>query len=121
MSRILVIEDDLRAQKIYINKLKREGFDVIISGDGKEGLFYSREKQPDLIILDIMLGGEFNGFRVLKELNKNSKLYKIPILVLTNLDSEEKSAKDIGATEYIVKSNISLDELMKKVKSYLYK
>lgn len=119
MTKILVIEDDLSAQKIYINKLKREGYDVIVSGTGKEGLFYSHKKLPDLIILDIMLGGDYNGFQVLETIKKDKKLKKIPVLVLTNLDSEEKSAKDIGASEYLVKSNIAIDELMKKVKKYV--
>lgn len=119
MATILVIEDDLNAQKIYIEKLKLEGYDVITSGTGKEGLFYSKEKSPDLIILDIMLGGEFNGFDVLETLKKDGSLKNTPVLVLTNLDSEEKVAKEIGASEYLVKANTSIDDLVAKVKSYL--
>ena len=119
MSNVLVIEDDLSAQKIYIEKLKLVGVDVLSTVSGKEGLFYAREKRPDLIILDVMLGGDFNGFEVLTSLKKDPDLKSIPVLVLTNLDSEEKLAREIGATDYLVKANTGIEELTKKIKSYL--
>ncbi len=120
MSTVLVVEDDQNAQKIYIEKLKLEALDVITTGSGKEGLFYAKEKKPDLILLDIMLGGNFNGFDVLESLKKDESLKKIPVLVLTNLDSEEKVAKEIGAIEYLVKANTSIDTLVVKIKSHLH-
>ena len=120
MATVLIVEDDQNAQKIYIEKLKLEGIDVITTVSGKEGLFYAKKRKPNLVILDIMLGGDFNGFDVLEALKKDNSLKHIPVLVLTNLDSEEKVAKEIGATEYLVKANTAIDDLVAKVKSYLH-
>ncbi len=120
MSTILVVEDDQNVQKIYVEKLKLEGLDAITTGSGKEGLFYAKEKKPDLILLDIMLGGNFNGFDVLESLKKDLSLKDIPVLVLTNLDSEEKVAKEIGAVEYLVKANTGIETLVSKIKGYIH-
>ena len=70
-------------------------------------------------MLDIMLPGGMNGFDVLEKLKADPLTEKIPVVVLTNLDSEEKVAKTIGACDYIVKSDTTKDELVKIAKSCL--
>lgn len=120
MAIILIVEDDINLQKIYTEKLKLEGFEVTSTASGKEGLTSVKDKKPDLILLDIMLGGNFNGFDFLELLKKDESAKKIPVIVLTNLDSEEKVARDIGASEYLVKANTGIDELVNKVRSYIH-
>lgn len=119
MKNVLIIEDDPQTQEIYADKLKIEGFGVFVVALGDEGLAIAREKRPDLIVLDIMLPGKLNGFDVLEDLKKDKDLKKIPVLVLTNLGTEEKVAKEIGAVEYIIKANTSLEEVVDKIKSIL--
>src|SRR3989344_3618292 len=120
--KILIVEDDIQTQRVYHNKLTSVGYAVILAATGKEGLFSAKKIKPDLVILDIMLPGTgMNGFDVLEAMKKDSNLKNIPVLVLTNLDTEEKVAKEIGANEYLVKANISIDDLVEKVQSRLQK
>jgi DNA-binding response OmpR family regulator len=116
MKHILMIEDDTTLQDVYKDAFHIKDFTLTIAGTGKEGLEKALER-VDLIVLDIMLPGGMNGFDVLGELKKNPKTLSIPVLVLTNLDSEQHTALDMGASGYLVKANTSIDEVIAKVKS----
>lgn len=112
MKKILFIEDDAAFLKIYQEALNVKGFSVIEAATGKEGLAKVASEKPDLIVVDIMLPGGISGFDVLEQLKANALTKDIPVIVLTNLDSEEKVAKTIGAVDYKVKSNTTLDEIV---------
>jgi DNA-binding response OmpR family regulator len=118
MKRILIIEDNPDISHIYSEKLKFAGFDVTTVGDGKTGLVEAHANPPDIILLDIMLPNNMNGFDVLEEIKKDKDLKKIPVIMLTNLDTEKKTALNIGATDYIIKASLQLQELVDKVKKY---
>lgn len=112
--KILIIEDDASLIKAYGEMFKPEsGFEVTGATAGKEGLALIETEKPDLIMLDIMLPGGMNGFDVLEKLKANPLTEKIPVIVLTNLDSEEKVAKTIGACDYVVKSDTTKDEVVR--------
>ena len=119
MKKILVIEEDDSLFKAYQGLFKPEGIDVVGAGTGQEGLDLIVAEKPDLIILDIMLPGGMNGFDVLKQLKINSATEKIPVIMLTNLDSEEKVAQESGAAGYLVKANTTEDQIVKLVKECL--
>ena len=119
MFKILLIEDDNLLQKLYSEIFKKKGYDLKIAGDGQEGLILVKKENPSLIILDIMLTGTMNGFDVLENLKRNPDLKNIPVLVLTNLDSERKTAEEIGAQDYMVKANTTPDMVVKNVESML--
>ena len=119
MKKILIIEDDISLFKAYQEMFKLEGILVIGATTAQEGLTLVKSEKPDLIILDIMLPGGKNGFDVLEELKRNSATQKIPVVISTNLDSEEKVAKEIGVCDYIVKANTTKDEVMKLVMNCL--
>lgn len=116
---ILIVEDDEALQKLIIEKLAGNGILTACVRTAQEALTKIKEKIPDLILLDIMLPGGMNGFDLLEQIRKNPILKKIPVIVLTNLDTERKTAMEIGAVDYIVKTNISLDELILKIKNNL--
>ena len=116
--KILLIEDDPDIQKMYSDKLTFEGYKVLSSMDGQEGLLLARTEKPDLILLDIMLPRGMNGFDVLEELRKDDDLKDTPVIVLTNLDTEEEVAEKVGATDYLVKANTELPDLVKKIQGY---
>lgn len=113
---ILFIEDDVEMQKIYAEAFSNNGFEVVSASTADEGVAQAREKNPSLIILDIMLPGGKNGFDALEQLVADSELAKIPVLVLTNLDSEKDVAMKIGAKDYLVKANSSIEQVVEKVK-----
>ena len=117
--RILLIEDDLSIQKVYTEKLSIEGLEVVSALGGEDGFALAKKGGMDLILLDIMLPGKLNGFDVLEALKKDEELKKIPVIILTNLESEEKAAKEIGAVDYVIKANTDLNLIVEKIKTYL--
>lgn len=117
---ILVAEDDIYYANIYKIKLAKEGYDVAVVGNGDWALKFVKERTPNLILLDLVMPIK-DGFETLKELKKMETLKKTKIIVLSSLGQDEdiKRAHDLGADGYIIKTNISIGELMEKIKSYL--
>lgn len=115
MKKILVLDEDTSLLKAYQEMFRASEVTVTGAATGQQGLQMVQSEKPDVILLDIMLPGGMNGFDVLEQLKKNPVTQQIPVIVLTNLDSEEKVAKTIGASGYIVKANTTKDEIVKKV------
>lgn len=117
---ILVAEDDPFYANIYRVKLAKEGFDVEIAENGEKALEAIRRKKPDLIILDLIMPVK-DGFAVLKELNADAALKDVKVVVLSNLGQAEdvKKAKDLGAKDYIIRTNVSIQEMVTKIRGYL--
>jgi DNA-binding response OmpR family regulator len=120
--KILMIEDDRFLRKVYKDKLKREGFEFSEATTGEEGLNKAIFEKPDLILLDLILPRK-SGFDLLIELKKNPETEKIPIIVLSNLgqESDIKKGLSLGASDYLVKTEISLSEVVEKIKEQIYK
>ena len=119
--KILIVEDDTYLRDLYEEVLKEDGFSVKIAVDGEEGLVTALEGGHDLILLDIMMP-KLDGLGFFKSLKKKNALSKNgPIILLTNLahDPVIKEGLDLGAKDFIVKSEITPDDLVKKVKDYL--
>lgn len=118
--RILIIEDDVHISRVYDVKLKKEGFDTIFAVNGEEGVEKITAEKPDLIILDLMVPRK-DGFGVLEDIKKDPELAKIPVLVLSNLgqQSDKDRALALGANEYLIKVNYSMQDVIDRAKSYL--
>jgi DNA-binding response OmpR family regulator len=116
---ILVIEDDATLQMVYRQKFEESGYEVISALNGTQGLTIAKDKTPNLILLDIMLPEGMNGFDVMEQLKQDPKLNTIPVIVLTNLDSEKNTALSMGAADYVVKANTSIEDLVKKVVDHI--
>lgn len=119
IKKILIIEDDPTLFRIYFDLFSSKEIKAINAKTGAEGITLINSEKPDLIILDIMLPGGMNGFDVLEKVEANPETKTIPVIVLTNLDSEEQVAKIIGAKKYFVKANTTTDEVLKAAMSYL--
>lgn len=121
MKTVLIIEDDEQVVRVYTIKLKQEGVETIGAVDGEAGLEKIVSEKPDLVLLDLMLPKK-DGFWVLEEMVKKPELKKIPVVVLSNLGQEEdkKRALKLGVKEYLVKADISIKEVVEKIKKYLY-
>jgi CheY-like chemotaxis protein len=120
MTKILIVEDEPILNKALTEFLTEEGFSVLNAFDGEEAIELTKTKKPDLILLDIILPKK-DGYEVLDELRADEKTTKIPIILLTNLESAENIQKafDRGATTYLVKSNYKLEDIIKKIKEVL--
>lgn len=112
---ILLVEDDTFLIDILVQKFKSDGYSVIHAGDGETALKKVHENNPDLIFLDIILPG-MNGFEVLKKLKDDDTIGNIPVAFLSNLGQKEdiEKGKRLGAVDFIVKANHSLDEIVDK-------
>ncbi len=118
--KILVVEDDSFLSGLEAKKLTMEGFEVSTAPDGETAVKLADQLKPDLILLDLILPG-MDGFGVLEKVRKNEALKNVPILAFSNL-SEEKDvakAKELGAVDFMIKSNFTLDEVVAKVKEYI--
>ena len=117
---VLVAEDDLLYASVYQNKLAKEGINVVVVGNGDAAVKKSLELKPDLILLDLIMP-IMDGFAALEKIKTDPATKKIKVVVMSNLgqDSDIKKAKELGAEEYFIKANISIQELVDKVKSYL--
>jgi two-component system, OmpR family, alkaline phosphatase synthesis response regulator PhoP len=120
MKKILVAEDDHFLGNAYRLKLEKSGFEVKIARDGKEALEILNTFNADLILLDLMMP-IVDGFAVLENLGKNDKFKKIPVIIASNLGQKEDIDRGmkLGAVDYIVKSDLPLEELIKKINSYI--
>jgi len=106
--------------KVYQNKLTKEGYQVTVVNNGNDAIKKASEIKPSLILLDLIMP-EMDGFEVLKRMKSNPETKSIHVLVMSNLgqDTDIAKAKDLGAEDYFVKSNVSITELMEKIKSYV--
>ncbi len=120
MKKILIIEDESALQKTLGDSLSQQGYQPISALDGEIGLKLAQSKNPDLILLDLILP-KMHGFDVLKKIRENPATKETPVIVLTNLESiqELEKAMELGATTYLVKANYSLEELLAKIKQVL--
>jgi len=115
--KVVLVEDDKFLQKILVTKFAKEGFDVRAASDGEEGLRLIVEDPPNIVLLDLILP-KMTGYDVLTEIKANSKISHVPVVVLSNLGQEEDMtrAKSLGATEFMVKADISINAVVQKVK-----
>lgn len=120
--KILLAEDEEFVARSYIRKLQVEGFEVLHAHNGEEVLKILTTEKPDLMLLDLMMPLK-TGFEVLTEIKENGteEVKKIPIVVASNLGqkSDIDTALSLGAVDFLVKSNISLKELVEKIKGHL--
>ena len=119
--KILIVEDDVFLQGLASTKLQKEGYDMLVAGDGTEASKILESQTPDLFILDIILPGATDGLGILKKIRENVATSKTPVIMFSNMsdDVNVKKAKELGANEYMVKSNFTLDELAEKIKELL--
>lgn len=119
-SKILIIEDDVFLTKAYKIKFDKEGFNVFLASDGEEGLKIARKEKPALIILDLMLP-KMNGFEFLKVIKEDEQVKNIPIVTLSNLGqkTDQEKALSLGAAEYFIKTEHTLEDIIKRIKKYL--
>ncbi|MCA9308141.1 MAG: response regulator [Patescibacteria group bacterium] len=118
--RVLIAEDETFLANAYRVKLEKEGMEVIIAKDGKEAFDLISTQTFNLIILDLIMPN-IDGFNVLEKMSKSPKLKVMPVIVASNLGQQEDidKAKSLGAQDFIIKSNISMSDLVAKVQSYL--
>jgi len=115
--RILLVEDDRFLRRACEASLRQRGFSVAVAVDGEDALDKVRQSPPDLILLDLLMP-RMTGIEVLRTLRAQEPTRGIPVLILSNSSSREEDAEEIrtlGVSDYLVKANLSLQELGDRV------
>jgi DNA-binding response OmpR family regulator len=119
MAKVLIIEDELTLANNLADKLRGEGFNVLTSPDGEDGLDKVRSERPDLIVLDIMLPG-LDGLSLCRIVRRDSATSHIPIIMLTARGTEVDKIVGLesGADDYVVKP-VALGEFLARVRAVM--
>lgn len=118
MKKILIVEDEPALLRVLSDKFTSEGFSVLEAKNGLTGLKVSLEEKPEVILLDILMP-ELDGMEMMRRLRDSGDYGKnVPIVILTNLDADEKITWAVAKDEpayYLIKSNVDMDEIVEKV------
>lgn len=117
---ILLVEDDDILRRAIRTTLEKRGYRVIVAVDGIEALLRIRDTSPDLVLLDLLMP-RMGGMQVLAELAVHDEVRLTRIIIFSNSSCEDgkRTALELGAADYLVKSDISPRELCEKVAGYL--
>jgi DNA-binding response OmpR family regulator len=117
--KILIIEDDEMICSMYKTKFEAENYEVYTAQNGADGLEIAKKMKPQMVLLDIILP-QIDGFTILEAIKKDSKTKKIPVIMLTNLgtDEDKEKGRKLGAVDYLVKANLTPAQVSQKIKEF---
>lgn len=117
---ICVVDDDEAVLVMYKEKLQREGYEVLIAQNSKEGFEQIKNNEIDLIMVDLVMPAK-DGFSLIKRIKKNQHFQDIPIIALANHDEHEdrETICEMGVIYYLVKPEYTPSEMANVVKSIL--
>jgi len=130
-TKILLVEDEASARLMYRTQFEKDGFEVFEATNAKDGLALMKQHKPDIGLFDLVLQDqskkrendklEFSGISLLEQVKQDEQLAHIPIIILTNLGREtfEARTKELGAHDYLVKSELLPSEVVDIVKQYI--
>lgn len=122
--KILIVEDEEILLNTLSDQCRADGFEVVQAKDGEAALELAMKERPDLILLDLLLP-KMHGMKVLEKLRKGDEWGKhVPVIILTNVADSNMVAKGMeagldGSYEYLVKTDWSLADIMKKIRDKL--
>jgi DNA-binding response OmpR family regulator len=118
--KILLVEDDVSLADIYRTRFEAEGFEVIWVSDGEQSLVKAMEIIPDLIIMDIMMP-KIDGFNAIDILKNTDETKDVVIIAVSALSqpSDINRAKQLGADDFLVKSQVNISDVVSKIKKLL--
>ena len=119
MTKILYVEDNPDNVYMLTRRLKKKGFDLIIAGDGQEGIDKAIEESPDLILMDLSLP-TMDGWTATAEIKKIDKVKGIPIIALSAHAMPEHRDRAIkaGCSDYDTKP-VDIKRLLSKMGQYI--
>lgn len=120
--KILIVEDEKPVLHALVDKFEAEGFEVIKAENGAEGVSLTEEHKPDLILLDLIMP-VMTGLQALSKIREGGDYGKsVPIVILTNLDPNEKIMEEIShhqPSSYIIKADLKIEEVVRRAKELL--
>ncbi len=122
LGKVFIVEDETALLYALQAKLKIEGFDTEVADTAFNAVEKIKDFKPDIVLLDILLP-RGDGWQILKGLKSDKETKNIPVIILSSLDGSENKKKgiELGAQEYIVKSNYELKYIINRIKKTLKK
>ncbi len=120
MAKIMLVEDDNNLREIYEARLLAEGYQIVSAKDGEEALAMAIKEKPDLIISDVMMP-KISGFDMLDILRSTEETKNTKVIMMTALSQAEDKARaeGLGADRYLVKSQVTLEDVARVAKEVL--
>ena len=120
MAKVMLVEDDNNLREIYQARLIAEGYDIIAAKDGEEALALAVKEKPELVLLDVMMP-KVSGFELLDILRGTESIRNTKVIMMTALSQAEDKARaeKLGANRYLVKSQVTLEDMAKAVQDVL--
>lgn len=117
---ILIVEDEAPMLTVLADSLGAEGFEILRATNGVDGLLVAVERHPDLILLDIMMP-RMDGLTMLEKLRADEWGKKVPVIILTNFGDNDKVAEALvdNVSDYFIKSDIKIEEVISRVRQKL--
>lgn len=114
---VMVVEDDKFLRELLVRKLASEGFAVESAIEASAAFTILAQNVPNIILLDLILPG-VDGFEILTRIKADPRLVEVPVIILSNLGQKEDldRAMTLGAKDFMVKANFTLDEIVAKVR-----
>jgi len=114
--KILFVEDEEIIIDLLQKKLANEGYEITVARNGLDGLEKMRKIKPDLVLLDIIMP-KLGGFGVMEEMRKDPELKNTPIIIISNSGQpvELNRAQELGAKDWLVKTEFDPQEVLDKV------
>ncbi len=118
--KILLVEDDASLAAVYRARLELEGFDIKEVHNGEDALSAAVSYRPDLILLDVMMP-KISGFDVLDILRNTPDTTNVRVIMLTALSQpkDKERAEQLGADDYLVKSQVVIGDVVERVRHHL--
>lgn len=118
--KIVIVEDDQFLAKVLMFRLEEEGFYVALAANGETAIETIKNENPAIVLLDLLLPKK-SGFEVLEEMKSDEVIKNIPVIILSNLGQQTDIDKGIqlGAIDYLVKANFSIQDIVLKIKEHL--
>lgn len=120
VKNILLVEDEKLLANLLKQRLEKENFTVFLARDGEEALRILKTQKPNLILLDIILP-KISGFELMETLKNDPTYNQAPIVIISNLgqDTDVEKGQLLGAIGYFVKAQVSIEDLVSRVKEFL--
>ena len=120
--KVLIVEDDVFLVKAYEAKLRKDGLELMVVNDGDQAMEAMGSFQPDLVLLDLVMPRK-DGFAFLEEIKQHPEYKDVPILVSSNLGQKTDIDRVLamGVAGYIVKTDLTIDELVDRIHGLLNK
>ena len=126
-SKVLIIDDDVDIQDVMAAILEQEGLEVHSAEDGTEGLAKAKEIKPDLIILDVMMNSQDEGFQTAYQIKADPGLAQVPIVMITSVSKvtgfsfDKEHDEDFLPVADFIDKPVSREKLLDVVRKHLGK